>query len=228
MWSIIQRTASTATFLKKNKTITCNKNVYFTIRSITLHVKLAADVFSTYRIWPLVLHCHKKHCLKMFQINCKHFNRLGMANSPATHIHPTSESKAWHLFPLQRVGSQFVHISGMEIGLIPGRGTGPRLHTEKCSLLYEMLPASTSVVNTASVVYGYVSHLFVVLLGVRPQVEVDDCRGDAAGFPVSLLHQLAKTLFDELDGPDRTTSNLDLSPVPWTQQLAWEKLETNA
>lgn len=88
------------------------------------------------------------------------------------------------------------------IGLIPGRGTGPRLHTEKCSLLYEMLPAGTSVVNTACVVYGYVSHLFVVLLGVRPQVEVDDCRGDAAGFPVSLLHQLAKAFFDELDGPN--------------------------
>lgn len=62
--------------------------------------------------------------------------------------------------------------------------------------------------------YGDVGHLFVVLLGIRPQVEVDDGRGDAAALRVSLLHQLAKTVSDQLHGPDGATSDLYLPPVP--------------
>lgn len=82
-----------------------------------------------------------------------------------------------------------VHIFGTEtyLALSQGKVPVPGLHTEKCSLLYVMLPASSSVVNTACVVYGNVGHLFVVLLGVRPQVKVDDCGVDAAGLCVSLL-----------------------------------------
>lgn len=158
----------------------------------------------------------------MFHINnSKHFNWLRMDNSAATHI----DQQAWHLFPLQLKRSSFVHISGTEtwLALSQGKAPMPRLHTEKCCLLYVMLPASSSVVNTACVVYGNVGHLFVVLLGIRPQVEVDDCRVDGAGLSVSLLHQLAKVVFDQLHWPNRTTSDLNLSPVSWTQQLAWEK-----
>lgn len=76
------------------------------------------------------------------------------------------------------------------------------MHTEKCSLLYVMLPATLSVVNTACVVYGNVGHLFVVFLGIRPQVEVNDCRVDVARLSVSLLHQLAKAIFDQLHRPN--------------------------
>lgn len=65
-----------------------------------------------------------------------------------------------------------------------------------------MQPASLSVVNTACVVYGNVSHLFVVLFGVRPQVEVDDYRVDVAGMSDSFLHQLTKTVFDQLHTPN--------------------------
>ena len=81
-------------------------------------------------------------------------------------------------------------------------------------------PAGRSVVNTACVVYGDVGHLFVVLLGVRPQVEVDDSRGDAAALPVSLPHQLAKSVPDQLHGPDGATSDLHLPRVPRAEQLA--------
>lgn len=90
----------------------------------------------------------------------------------------------------------------------------PELH------LYIMLPGSLSVVNTACVMYGNVGHLLVVLFGIRPQVEVNDCWVDAACLRVSLLHQLAKTVFDQLHRPNRTTSDLDLSPVSRTEQLA--------
>lgn len=72
----------------------------------------------------------------------------------------------------------------------------PELH------LYIMLPGSLSVVKTACVVYGNVGHLFVVLFGIRPQVEINDCRVDAACLLVSLLHQLAKTVFDQLHRPN--------------------------
>lgn len=87
-------------------------------------------------------------------------------------------------------------------------------------VLYITLPASLSVVNTAGVVYGNVGHLFVILLGIRPQVEINDCRVDAACLPVSLLHQLAKTLLDQLHRPNRTASDLDLFPVSRSEQLA--------
>lgn len=90
-----------------------------------------------------------------------------------------------------------LHIFDTETCLALSQGKVP-VHTEKCSLLYVMLPASSSVVNTACVVYGNVGHLFVVLLGIRPQVKVDDCGVDAAGLCVSLLQQLAKTVFDQL------------------------------
>lgn len=86
--------------------------------------------------------------------------------------------------------------------------------------LYILLPARLSVVNTACVVYGNVGHLFVVLFGIRPQVEVNDCWVDAACLRVSLLHHLAKAVFDQLHTPNRTTSDLDLSPVSRTEQLA--------
>lgn len=88
-----------------------------------------------------------------------------------------------------------------------------------------MLPASLSVVNRACVVYGNVGHLFVVLFGIRPKVEVNDCWVDAAGLCISFLHQLAKALFDQFHRPNGTTSDLDLSPVSWTEQLTWEKHE---
>lgn len=62
------------------------------------------------------------------------------------------------------------------MGLLLSQGDAlvPRLHTMECRLLYTALPACLSVVNTACVVYGNVGHLFVVLFGIRPQVEVDD------------------------------------------------------
>lgn len=53
--------------------------------------------------------------------------------------------------------------------LLPFSALVPELH------LYIMLPGSLSVVNTACVVYGNMGHLFVVLFGIRPQVEVNDC-----------------------------------------------------
>lgn len=96
--------------------------------------------------------------------------------------------------------------------------------TEKCSLLYVRLPASSSIVNTACVVYGNVGHLFVVLLGVRPQVKVDDNRVHTAGLSISLLHQLVETVFDQLHAPNGTTSDLYFSPVSWRQKLTWKQL----
>lgn len=89
----------------------------------------------------------------------------------------------------------------------------------RAALVHNM-PASLSVVNTAGVVYGNVGHLFVMLLGIRPQVEVNNCRVDAACLRVSLLHQLAKTFFDQLHRPNRTASDLDLFPVSRSEQLA--------
>lgn len=108
-----------------------------------------------------------------------------------------------------------------------GKVLGAKPTTEMCSLLHVMLPASLSVVNTACVVYGNVGHLFVVLFGIRPQVEVNDCRVDAACLCISLQQQLAQMLFNQLHRPNGTTSDLNLSPVPWTKQLAWEKWEAN-
>ena len=78
----------------------------------------------------------------------------------------------------------------------------PRLQTETCSLLYVKLPAGPSVVNTACVVYGNVGHVFVVLFGVRPQVEVDDGRVDVAGLSISFLHEFAEAVFDQLHRPN--------------------------
>lgn len=59
-----------------------------------------------------------------------------------------------------------------------------------------------SVVNSACVVYQNVGHLFVVLLGVRPQVEVDDGRVDVAGLSVSFLDDFPEAVFDQLHRPD--------------------------
>lgn len=122
---------------------------------------------------------------------------------PPTH-RQTSYIKASHLFPLELERGPFVHIFGTRtcLALSQEKAPVPSLHTEKCSLLYVMLPAGLSIVNTACVVYGNVGHLFVVLLGVRPQVEVDDCRVDVAGLSVSLPHQLAKSVFDQFHRPD--------------------------
>lgn len=99
---------------------------------------------------------------------------------------------------------------------------GPVYQCQSCTCI---LPDSLSVVNTACVVYGNVGHLFVVLLGIRPQVEVNDCRVDAARLLVSLLHQLAKMVFDQLHTPNRTTSDLNLFPVSRSEQLACQTPE---
>lgn len=115
------------------------------------------------------------------------------------------------LFPLQPKRSLFVctvYLAQRCAWLQPSER-----QTEKCSLLYVRLPASSSIVNTACVVYGNVGHLFVVLLGVRPQVKVDDNRVHTAGLSISLLHQLVETVFDQLHAPNGTTSDLYFSPV---------------
>lgn len=100
------------------------------------------------------------------------------------------------------------------MALSQGKAPAPSLHIDKYSLLYVRLPASLSVVNTARVVYGNVGHLFVVLLGIKPQVEINDCRVDITGLSISLLYQLAKMVFDQLHRPNGTATDLNLSPVP--------------
>lgn len=75
-----------------------------------------------------------------------------------------------------KLHSRLTPVSITERGALSQRKVlGARAATDTCSLLHVMLPASLSVVNTACVVYGNVGHLFVVLFGIRPQVEVNDC-----------------------------------------------------
>lgn len=141
-----------------------------------------------------------------------------MDNSVTTQLNQQAKWKRY-LFLLQLERSQFVHRSGTETWLALSQEKAPMPST----VLYAMAPPGSSIVNTTCVVYWNVGHLFVVLLGIRPQVEVDDCGVDAAGLSVPLVHQLAKTIFYQLHGPNRTASDLDLSPVSWTQHLPWLK-----
>lgn len=88
------------------------------------------------------------------------------------------------------------------LGFIPGNGTGAKVVHCEVELLYMMLPVGSSVVNRACMVYGNVGHFFVVLLSIRPQIEVYDHRVDIAGMPIFLLHQLAKIISDQLHTPN--------------------------
>lgn len=190
-----------------------------------MSVQIAADMQSmfTWSVWSLTLCYSKKFVWKCsivstvnILIDCKWSTVLLPTQTKQAILKPhTCES-------IQYLAQGHVWL------LSQGKAPVPGLSTEKCNLLYVTLPASSSVVNTACLVYGNVGHLFVVLLGVRPQVEVYDCGVDVTCLSLSLLHQLVKLLFDQLHRPNRTTSDLNLSPVPWTQQLAWNKWEANA
>lgn len=84
----------------------------------------------------------------------------------------------------------YVSISGTEKCLASSQGIDAKAaHCEVQTTVCDAASyCSLSIVNTACVVYGNVGHLFVVLFGVGPQVEVDDDGVDVAGLPASLLY----------------------------------------
>lgn len=60
---------------------------------------------------------------------------------------------------------------------------------------------------------GDVSHFFMVLFRVRPQVEVDESRVYVAVLSISLSHKIPQAALDSLYAPDRAAPNLYLSLV---------------
>ena len=127
--------------------------------------------------------------------------------------------KVWHWLNSEQLQNKNI-ISGTSTDVFPcyremHQGTVCNATLSACSL----------VVNAPCVVYGDVGHLFVVLLGIRPQVKVDNCSVDVARLSVSLLHQLAEACFDQFYWTNGTAADLHLSSVPRRQQLTWERRE---
>lgn len=79
-----------------------------------------------------------------------------------------------------------------------------------------------SVVDAACVVNRNVGHLFVMLLCIWPQVEVNEGRVDVAHLSFPLSHQLHQFLLNQLYRVNGTTTDLHFSSIARVQQLTCE------